>query len=109
MIQFLKLRNFVHKNLEWLLLCSGLFLLAFMSPYENGQSLCLIDLAGFDFCPGKGLGHSIAFFFRGEFQQSVEAHFMGPAAILILTLRILFLIRKNFNTSNKSNKYDKNN
>ncbi len=89
-------------NFEWIALAGGLFLLAIMSPYENGQSLCLFDLAGFEFCPGEGLGHSIAFFFRGEFQNSVQAHFMGIPAVVILSLRILFLLHLNFNQKERT-------
>ena len=88
-------------NFEWIALAGGLFLLAIMSPYENGQSLCLFDLAGLEFCPGEGLGHSIAFFFRGEFQNSVQAHFMGIPSVLILSMRILFLLIYNFNQKEK--------
>jgi len=98
---FFKLRKFMKIHFEWVVLAGGLFLLAIMSPYDNGQSFCLIELAGYDFCPGKGLGHSIAFFFRGEFQNSFHAHFMGPPAILILSFRILFLLKQNLTYKKK--------
>lgn len=86
----------MNKNFEWITLSGGLLLLAIMNPYDNGQSFCLLELAGYDFCPGDGLGHSIAFFFRGEFQNSLSAHFMGIPAVMILSMRILFLLNQNF-------------
>lgn len=96
-MSFSKLRKYLNKNFEWIALAAGLFLLAIMSPYDKGQSFCLLEYAGYDFCPGDGLGHSISFFFRGEFQNSLHAHFMGMPAVLILSMRILFLLNNNFN------------
>jgi hypothetical protein len=100
-LNFLKLRKYLNKNFEWIALAAGLFLLAIMSPYDSGQSFCLLESAGYDFCPGDGLGHSIAFFFRGEFQNSLQAHFMGIPAVMILSTRVLFLLNKNFNQNER--------
>jgi hypothetical protein len=44
--------------------------------------------------PGYGLGHSISFLFRGDFYQSMEAHYLGPLAVLIILHRILYLFFK---------------
>lgn len=79
------------KHSEWLVFSIGLLLLALMSPSDAGSSLCLFDWIGFDFCPGEGLGHSISYTFRGNFEAALEAHFAGPAAVLILTLRIFYI------------------
>lgn len=74
----------------------GLALLALMDPVGTHLfSLCpwsWITDAG---CPGCGLGHSIAFLFRGEWQASWEAHPLGVPAVLILGWRTLSLLRLN--------------
>lgn len=44
--------------------------------------------------PGYGLGHSISFLFRGDLYQSMEAHYLGPLAVLIILHRILYLFFK---------------
>jgi len=70
-------------------------LLGMMNPYiDNVASLCLLDAVGFPFCPGEGLGHSIAFTLRGDFSNALAAHPFGPAAIAILSFRIGYLLRR---------------
>ncbi|SMO34594.1 Protein of unknown function [Gracilimonas mengyeensis] len=69
----------------------GLLLLALMEPTTTGTSWCLFELVGFDFCPGEGLGHSIAYTFRGDITSALDAHFAGPAAVIILISRIVHI------------------
>ncbi|MDZ7806811.1 MAG: DUF2752 domain-containing protein [Gracilimonas sp.] len=81
----------IQKHSEWLAFSFGLLLLALMSPDDAGISLCLFEWVGLDFCPGEGLGHSISYTFRGNMSSALEAHIAGPAAVLILILRIVFI------------------
>src|SRR6056297_247774 len=81
----------LHNHSEWLVFSLGLVLLAMMSPENSGHSLCLFEWVGIDFCPGDGLGHSISYTFRGNIQAALESHFAGPAAVVILILRIVFI------------------
>lgn len=83
--------HFIKSHLEWLTFLTGLILLALMNPATSGISFCVFDIAGFEFCPGKGLGHSIAYTFRGDLTAAVNAHFAGPFAVFILSLRIIHL------------------
>lgn len=76
-------------HIEWIAFFLGLLLMASMNPYETGETFCLLERLGVSFCPGKGLGHSIAFLFRGEFTQALQANMLGPAAVIILTFRIM--------------------
>lgn len=95
----------IKKHIEWVAFSVGLIALAFMNPEINsGISFCLFEWAGIDFCPGKGLGHSIAYTFRGEFANAFNAHYMGPFAVFILSLRILHIWSSllNINTHKKS-------
>lgn len=79
----------IHEHSEWIVFLVGLMLMATMNPYIEGYSWCLIEMAGFTYCPGDGLGHSIAFLFRGEFKLAFDANLMGPFVVVGLIARIL--------------------
>src|SRR4030042_5959428 len=75
----------------------GLIALAFVNPHgENHFTLCLFKNLGLDFCPGCGLGRSIAYLYRGEFVSSFQTHPLGAVAVVILIRRIVQLIRKSW-------------
>lgn len=74
-----------------------------MNPATKGHSLCLFDALGFKYCPGQGLGHSIAYLFRGEFRMAIQANFMGPIAVVILGARIITLWHQLFFNKNTLN------
>ena len=82
------------KYLEIPVFICGLILLAMMDPGNSGTTLCLLEHLGYPYCPGEGIGHSIAYFFRGDINSSLEANFMGPFAVVILTFRIIYLFRE---------------
>ncbi len=84
-------------HFEWLVLATGLVLLAFMDPLLQGQTLCPIERLGFSYCPGEGLGRSVSHAFRGDFKASFYSHPAGIAAILIITGRIISIFNRNFN------------
>jgi hypothetical protein len=75
----------------WML---GLALVVFIGPYsESHFSVCLFKNLGFDFCPGCGLGRSIAYLARGEIIASFNAHPLGAPAVAVLAHRIVMLVR----------------
>lgn len=88
--------KYVHEHLEWFIFAAGLILLGFMSPENTAHTFCLFEWTGISICPGEGLGHSIAYTFRGEFSQAMNAHFAGPAAVIILTSRIGHIWYRNY-------------
>lgn len=70
----------------------GLLLLAFMDPETaRGPGLCLFEQLGITFCPGDGLGHSIAYVFNGNIYIALQANLLGPFAVLIIGGRIGYL------------------
>jgi hypothetical protein len=74
---------------------AGIGMLALMNPTgAHYFSLCPFSWLLEGGCLGCGLGHSIAFLFRGEWASSWEAHPMGIPALLILGHRILSLLRQ---------------
>ncbi|MEO9886551.1 MAG: DUF2752 domain-containing protein [Balneola sp.] len=79
----------IKPHIEWLAFLVGLILMATLDPTIQGTSFCLFDFIGIGFCPGEGLGHSIAWFFRGELGNAFEANLFGPFAVVILSMRIL--------------------
>lgn len=102
--------RFFWLHLEGFIWIAALLLLAMMNPENTQQTLCLWHLAGFESCPGCGLGHSISSAFHGHFLQSFQQHPLGIAAIVILITRIIniFSNRTIFQTLNKIRNYDQN-
>jgi len=95
------IRHFFARHFEWAAMATALVLMALMNPYiDNGSSWCFFEMIGIPFCPGEGLGHSIAFTFRGDWSNALQANVAGPFAIIILVSRIGLLIKKNI-ISNK--------
>ncbi|MEX0647859.1 MAG: DUF2752 domain-containing protein [Balneolaceae bacterium] len=87
-------------HFEWVALASGLLLMALLDPSDSASSLCPLDRIGFEFCPGEGLGRSIAYGFRGDFHSSLQAHPAGLPAIVIILGRIVSIFRRNRNLTN---------
>jgi hypothetical protein len=72
----------------------ALIALAVSNPAAPGHfTLCPLSLLGFTWCPGCGLGHSIAFLFHGDIKSSFHAHWLGIPALIILLYRIYQLGR----------------
>jgi hypothetical protein len=95
-----KIKRCFFLHFEWVVFSLGLILMATMDPLNTGFSFCLFDMIGVTFCPGEGLGKSIAWLFRGDFSASYQAHPAGSITVIILTLRIFHLIKIRFNKPN---------
>jgi hypothetical protein len=87
MITLNKILRFLRFNLEGIIWITALILLAFMEPTCQHHSLCPFNALGLGFCPGCGLGHSISYFFRGDFANSFQAHPLGIFAVVMLLYR----------------------
>ncbi|WP_439183702.1 DUF2752 domain-containing protein [Carboxylicivirga taeanensis] len=75
----------------WLI---ALVLLALSSPEQaTHYTLCIFKNLGFDFCPGCGLGHGIAFLFHGQFADSWQAHPLALMAVVVLLFRIFKILK----------------
>ena len=71
---------------------AALIALALMQPDEAHLfSFCPFSYV-LEWCPGCGLGHAIAWLFRGEFKASWEAHPLGVPAVLVLCYRCVQLV-----------------
>lgn len=100
------MRRFVSLHFEWVAFSIGIVAMALMNPYiENGPTWCLFERIGIPFCPGHGLGHSIAFVFRCDITNALHANILGPFALVVLFGRIFYLLRQNvFNQSQNKSK-----
>jgi hypothetical protein len=93
------LQRIPFEALCWL---TGLFVLAFLDTSNSHFSLCPVKNAGWDFCPGCGLGKSIALLFKGEVVGSFDAHPFGIFALIILSSRIINLTKHYLQNYGKS-------
>ncbi|MFK7843773.1 MAG: DUF2752 domain-containing protein [Rhodothermales bacterium] len=87
---------------EAIIWIAGVAFVAFPDPaIARDWSLCFFELLGITgeggvlgSCPGCGLGHAVAYLFRGAFLQSMDAHLLGLPAVVILLGRSIGLIWK---------------
>jgi len=87
----LTLKSFPFEASVWLV---GLLTVMILNPADQHISICPFKNAGFEFCPGCGLGQSIGLLARGKFTESFHAHPLGIFAVLVISARIIQLIKK---------------
>lgn len=91
-------------NPEVIIWSAALIYLAFLNDADVTHfSICPLSNLGIDSCPGCGLGKSITLFFNGDISGSFNTHLLGIPAVLILTYRIVSLVRFNLLTQKKLN------
>lgn len=90
--------------IELFIWVSGLLWLAFSHPEDTHFTVCPLALVGFEHCPGCGLGHSISYLLRGEWQLSWQSHPLGIFALVIILKRIFELGKNVFCSNVCSNK-----
>jgi hypothetical protein len=95
---FGKIKNFWRViGLEASVWLSGLvYLLLIHSTGETHFTICPLANLGIEFCPGCGLGNSISYIFKGDFIASIHSHPLGILALIILTIRIITIIKNNW-------------
>jgi hypothetical protein len=93
-IPFKYLIRIIWQKKEAFIWIAALIFLAVSNPAEHHYTLCPIDNMGFSFCPGCGLGRSIGFLFRAEFESSVMAHPLGIPAVILLVYRSVSVLVK---------------
>jgi len=55
---------------------------------------CLLKAVGFQYCPGCGLGHAVAYLARGEILLSIQSHPFAPIVVGVLLHRVVTLCRQ---------------
>lgn len=81
---------------EALMWAAGLLVLAASSPRSDFHFTLFWPQWVFGIqSPGYGLGHSIAYLFRGDLAGSLDSHLLGVPVVIALTYRIISLqVRK---------------
>jgi hypothetical protein len=93
------IKKFISKNFELLFWKAAIIALAITDPaLPSHYTLCPFKLMGITWCPGCGLGHSIAYLLHGDIKSSFDSHWIGVPALIIILYRILILTRLAFNT-----------
>jgi len=108
-----RLRLLFSDHFEWMAWVMALVLLGSSDPTIEHYSLCGFKFLGLDKCPGCGLGHAIAYLFRGQILYSFQCHLLGIPVVFVLLTRIYQLLnnlfaRKNFSHFKKINNEIKN-
>ena len=73
---------------------SALVLLYFSNPEAHHHTLCPLGAAGLDWCPGCGLGRSVALLLQGDVLASIQMHVLGIPVFGVLVYRICTLAKK---------------
>ncbi|MBU2490995.1 MAG: DUF2752 domain-containing protein [Bacteroidetes bacterium] len=82
---------------------AALIYLFLIDPYKTQHySLCMFNNLGIEFCPGCGIGRSIAMIFHGDFIHSFQMHPIGLFALIIISARIYKLFKNRNNHQQKT-------
>lgn len=73
------------------------YLAFFNSPFQSHFTICPLSNAGFEHCPGCGLGNAISFLLNGHFSESIETHLFAIPAIIIIISRVYSITKFNLN------------
>ena len=88
---------FLVYNLEALIWIAVIIFFA-ISPVQTGEhfTLCPLKLAGFEHCPGCGLGRSLILLLHGQVEESFSMHPLAIFALLVFIARITTIFRNYF-------------
>jgi len=86
--------NFLKQNLEAFVWIAAILYFA-LSPVhsESHFSICPLSRAGFEYCPGCGLGRSMILLLHGNVSESFATHPLALFAFVILVFRIIIVFR----------------
>ena len=95
--------NIFFLHFEWIALAGMLVAAATIDP-SSASLFCPIEWAGFEYCPGSGIGRSMSSALRGDFSGSFELHPAGIPAVIIMSGRIGNIFHRNRTLSKTLNK-----
>jgi hypothetical protein len=89
--------TFFIQNLEAFIWIVVLVYFAISPVHATGHfTICPLSLAGFEYCPGCGLGRSIILLLHGKITESFSMHPLAFFAVAVLIARIVSVFRKYF-------------
>lgn len=89
----MQLRVFPLELVCWI---TAILFLAILPPEANHFTLCPFANIGILWCPGCGLGKSVAYLIRGDLQNSFQSHWLGIPVFAVLAKRIVSLIKNTY-------------
>jgi hypothetical protein len=89
-------------HFEWLALGAFLIVPAFIDPEVHTVSYCLFQNIGIEFCPGCGLGRSVAYIYRANLTASFQMHPAGLLMVMVLVSRIIQIFTRNTKIKKKT-------
>jgi hypothetical protein len=89
--------RFLVHNLEAFVWITAIIYFA-LSPLPSGEhfTICPLSLAGFEHCPGCGLGRSMILLLHGHVSESFSMHPLAIFALGAFTARIVIVFRNYF-------------
>jgi hypothetical protein len=90
--EFKTARIFFAHNLEAFICITAIIYFA-LTPIHSGThfTICPLSLAGFEYCPGCGLGRSMILLLHGQIADSIHMHPLSVFALGILVIRIVIV------------------
>jgi hypothetical protein len=82
----------LYQNLELILWIAVIVVLFLPMPSDGHFSLCPLHNAGFEHCPGCGLGRSANMALHGDIINSLRMHPLGIFTIIVIVFRIFALL-----------------
>jgi len=96
-----KAGHFTLHTLEAFVWIAVIVFFAFTSPDSGTHfTICPLSLAGFEYCPGCGLGRSIVLLLHGEVVESFRMHPLAIFAVAVFISRIA-VVFTNYNKYRK--------
>ena len=93
-IDLQKATKFLIGNLEALIWLTVIIYFAASSvQFDSHFTLCPLRLAGFEHCPGCGLGRSMVLLLHGKVTESISMHPLGIFAVGIFAARIVTVFK----------------
>jgi hypothetical protein len=94
--------KFVIRNLEAFIWLAVIVYFA-VSPvqFANHFTICPLSLAGFEHCPGCGLGRAMVLLLHGKLAESISMHPLGIFALGLFVVRIFAVFSTYFNYHNQ--------
>ena len=89
--------KFMVQNLEAFIWMTAIIYFA-LSPLPSGEhfTICPLSLAGFEYCPGCGLGRAMILLLHGHVPESFNMHPLAIFALPVLVARIVFVFKNYF-------------
>jgi hypothetical protein len=90
--------KFLVHNLEAIVWIAAIIVFA-LSPLPAAEhfSICPLSLAGFEHCPGCGLGRAMTLLLHGRVSESISMHPFAIPALALFATRILIVFKNYFN------------